>query len=212
MLTRAAAALIDLRLALARAIRRVWRVPGDVLGRLVMGACGVSEPTRRIAVPDLGEVCIVEDPRVGRYLDRAPWPFAETLNVFLARTTIPNRPSATRSSTFASGAALGRCSCRPTASRRWRRCSRARTRTRQSPRGRRAGEGGPAAIGGRRAGLRSSTGSLRRSCGPGREPERPARISTQIATEALARVPPRAAGSAAQGSTADAHPDRRRRL
>ncbi len=144
MLTRAAAALIDLRLALARAIRRVWRVPGDVLGRLVMGACGVSEPTRRIAVPDLGEVCIVEDPRVGRYLDRAPLrPFARDARQrdpgahHHSRTDPPPRDRA-RSPVER---ALGRCSCRPTASRRWRRCSRARTRTEttasRSPRRRR---------------------------------------------------------------------------
>jgi len=64
-----ASQLIDLWLAALRGLCRAWRtLPGDLLGFMVMRGSGISRPTR---VVDAGDVTalVVEDPRIGRYLD-----------------------------------------------------------------------------------------------------------------------------------------------
>jgi len=67
-------------------------LPGSLMGRLVMRASGIGEPTRVLRYADVGDVYLVEDRRLGRYLDTAPVrPFAQTLGRYvLARETIPD--------------------------------------------------------------------------------------------------------------------------
>jgi len=64
-----ASQLIDLSLAAIEGFRRLWRtLPGDFLGFTVMRGSGVRRPTRVVEVGDVTAL-VVEDPRVGRYLD-----------------------------------------------------------------------------------------------------------------------------------------------
>lgn len=65
-----AARTIDGWLVLVRLIRRGWRsLPGDAMGLLVMRACGIRGPTRRVRLEGTSAL-LVEDPRAARYLDR----------------------------------------------------------------------------------------------------------------------------------------------
>jgi len=102
VIIRIVADVIDIALALARALRaaaRAWRTwPGDAMGRLVMAACGGLRPTRLVRLPDgedvlLGQdVLLVEDPRAARYLDHVPLrPYAQTLGrIVIARERLPD--------------------------------------------------------------------------------------------------------------------------
>jgi hypothetical protein len=66
-----ASQLIDLWLAAVRGLRWAWRTfPGDVLGWMVMRGSGVTRPTRIVEVGDV-TAHVVEDERLGRYLDTA---------------------------------------------------------------------------------------------------------------------------------------------
>ena len=70
-----------------RVARTAWRaIPGDLVGRLVVRLAG-ARVSRRVEVEGVGRVDLVEDPRLGRWLDRAPrTPTAMTFgNVVLAR-------------------------------------------------------------------------------------------------------------------------------
>ena len=95
MITRVLAAVIDAWLALApvRELSAVaWRsIPGDVLGKAVVRLCGVTEPSRRVALPDGTEGLLYEDPRLARYLDNVPLrPYAQTLGrIIVAREPMP---------------------------------------------------------------------------------------------------------------------------
>jgi hypothetical protein len=63
--------LIDVWLKAVRGLRWVWRTfPGDVLGWMVMRGSGIRQPTRVVQVDDV-TAHLVEDERVGRYLDTA---------------------------------------------------------------------------------------------------------------------------------------------
>jgi hypothetical protein len=71
----------------ARLARTAWRaIPGDLVGRLVVRLAG-ARVTRRVEVEGIGRVDLAEDPRLGRWLDRAPrTPTAMTFgNVVIAR-------------------------------------------------------------------------------------------------------------------------------
>lgn len=66
-----AARVIDAWLAVARTIGRAWlAAPGDLMARLVIRACGITTPGRRVAAAS-GDVTaiVVEDPAAARYLD-----------------------------------------------------------------------------------------------------------------------------------------------
>jgi hypothetical protein len=64
-----AARAIDLWLAAPRVIRLVWQLlPGDLLGYMVMRCSGIRRPSRVVTLDDVTAL-VVEDPRVGRYLD-----------------------------------------------------------------------------------------------------------------------------------------------
>ena len=75
-----------------------WRVlPGDLLGRLVVLACGATRDPRRVRVEQsdgrlLCEAIVIEDPRLARYLDHVPLrPAAQTLGRFVfARGPLPD--------------------------------------------------------------------------------------------------------------------------
>lgn len=73
-------------------LRLAWRaLPGDLMGLLVMRACGGLRVTRRVDIDGV-QALLVEDPRAGRYLDHVPLrPFAQTLGrIVLAREPIPD--------------------------------------------------------------------------------------------------------------------------
>jgi hypothetical protein len=60
---------MDFWLSAVRWLRLAWqKVPGDLLGLTVMRASGIHRPTRVVTLDDVTAV-VVEDPRVGRYLD-----------------------------------------------------------------------------------------------------------------------------------------------
>ena len=69
---------------MVRGVRWAWRtLPGDVLGFMVMRGSGVSRPSR---VADAGDVkaLVVEDPKVGRYLDMGFMPIhAQTVGRYV---------------------------------------------------------------------------------------------------------------------------------
>jgi hypothetical protein len=103
MITRIWANLIDLRLAVQRAAvrleplrmpaRNAWRaLPGDLVGLAIMRLCGDVGPTREVPRADGPPALLVEDPRIGRYLDNAPMkPYAQTLGRYiLAREKLPD--------------------------------------------------------------------------------------------------------------------------
>ena len=55
----------------ARSARWAWRTfPGDILGWMVMRGSGVRRPTRIVKVGDV-TAYVVEDERIGRYMDTA---------------------------------------------------------------------------------------------------------------------------------------------
>ncbi len=99
MLVRIAAALIDAWLTARRLLAACstalatlwWTQPADGLARLVLRACRVPGPTRRLSVASVGEVLLVEDPRLARYLDVMPVrPFAQTIGRHvLCRVALP---------------------------------------------------------------------------------------------------------------------------
>ncbi|HEY6057039.1 MAG TPA: hypothetical protein VIV06_03355, partial [Candidatus Limnocylindrales bacterium] len=100
MALRIAGGALDAWMAAVPALRRARRgaarawlsAPGDLLGRLVVAACGARLDGRRLDVPGVGEAILVEDPLLGRYLDAAPLrPHAQTLGrIVLARERLPD--------------------------------------------------------------------------------------------------------------------------
>ncbi|MGD0017969.1 MAG: hypothetical protein ABSD62_01830 [Candidatus Limnocylindrales bacterium] len=79
-----ASQLIDLWLAAAKGVRWAWRtLPGDLLGFMVMRCSGVSRPNRMSEAGDVTAL-VVEDPRVGRYLDTGFMPIhAQTVGRYV---------------------------------------------------------------------------------------------------------------------------------
>jgi hypothetical protein len=79
-----AARTIDAWLAAVEWLRRTWRIlPGDLLGFMVMRGSGVRKPNRTAAEGDVTAL-LVEDPRVGRYLDTGAMPiYAQTLGRYI---------------------------------------------------------------------------------------------------------------------------------
>ena len=76
-----------------RAARDLWRaLPGDLVGRVVIALSG-TRATRIVDVEGAGRVVLVEDPRLGRWLDAIPRdPTAMTFgHVVLARTPLSDR-------------------------------------------------------------------------------------------------------------------------
>ena len=74
----------------ARVAAAAWRaLPGDLLGRLIVRLSG-SRISRTVEVEGIGRVHLVEDPRLGRWLDRVSRaPTAMTFgNVVVARRTL----------------------------------------------------------------------------------------------------------------------------
>jgi hypothetical protein len=64
-----AARAIDLWLAAVGGLRFLWqRVPGDLLGYMVMRGSGIGQPNRIVQLDDVTAL-VVEDARVGRYFD-----------------------------------------------------------------------------------------------------------------------------------------------
>ncbi len=107
MITRVWAALIDAKLAAVLAMERLrpvvaplrapartlWRtLPGDLVALAVMRLCGGLTPAREVPRIDGPPALLIEDPRVGRYLDHVPLrPYAQTLGRYiLARETLPD--------------------------------------------------------------------------------------------------------------------------
>ena len=75
------------------AVGALWRaLPGDLLGRGVIALSG-ARVTRTVVVEGAGRVVLVEDPRLGRWLDAIPRdPTAMTFgHVVLARTPLSDR-------------------------------------------------------------------------------------------------------------------------
>jgi len=88
-----AARAIDLWLLLTVWLVEGWRrLPGDALGYLVMRGSGIAEPTRVVTHGDV-TVRVVEDARVGRYLDTGWMPIhAQTIGHYVfARQTLDPR-------------------------------------------------------------------------------------------------------------------------
>ncbi len=87
-----AAGIIDAWLFLARSFKSMWRsAPGDLMALLVIRACGITAPGRRVASVAADEAAIViEDPAAARYLDHQWIPVhAQTLGRYiLARKTL----------------------------------------------------------------------------------------------------------------------------
>jgi hypothetical protein len=91
MLFRHVARLIDAWRAVSRLLRTAWRaLPGDLLGLLVIRACGISGGSRQIRVGDT-TADLVEHPNVARYLDHGAMPIrAQTLGRYVfAREPLP---------------------------------------------------------------------------------------------------------------------------
>ncbi len=64
-----ASQVIDAWLGLIRLTRKAWQtLPGDALGWVVMRGSGIRAPNRVVRVGDV-TARLVEDPRLGRYLD-----------------------------------------------------------------------------------------------------------------------------------------------
>lgn len=84
MIFRLAAIVIEAWCALVRTVRSLWRaVPGDLLGLLVLRACGIAGPGRHVAVGDVTAI-VAEDPRAAHYLDVMPIrPYAQTLGRYV---------------------------------------------------------------------------------------------------------------------------------
>ena len=76
--------LTDAWLAVARFGRKAWRaLPGDLMGLLVMRACGIPGITREVEQGGLS-AAMVEHPNAGRYLDRGFMPIrAQTLGHYI---------------------------------------------------------------------------------------------------------------------------------
>ena len=88
-----AARTIDAWLAAVRAVRLAWRMlPGDLLGLMVMRGSGIPKPNRTAAEGDVTAL-LVEDPRVGRYLDTGLMPiYAQTVGRYVfCRVPIDDR-------------------------------------------------------------------------------------------------------------------------
>ncbi len=93
MLIRLAAAILDTAEVLRhpeRVLRLAWlSLPGDLVARGVLAACGIPAAARREisgAVPGLPAVpaIVVEDPRSARYLDHVPIrPTAQTIGRYI---------------------------------------------------------------------------------------------------------------------------------
>jgi hypothetical protein len=79
-----AARIIDIWLFLIRAMREAWRAfPGDLMALLVMRACAIREPSRRVRAGGVSAV-LVEDPRAAQYLDHQWIPVhAQTLGRYI---------------------------------------------------------------------------------------------------------------------------------
>jgi hypothetical protein len=107
VITRVWADLIDLWLAVQHAwgraqpviaplrnpARNAWRaLPGDLVGLAVMRLCGGLRPTREVPRADGPPALLVEDPRVGLYLDHVPLkPYAQTLGRYIvSREPLPD--------------------------------------------------------------------------------------------------------------------------
>jgi hypothetical protein len=84
MFFRHVAGLINVWRAASRPLQTVWRVlPGDLLGLLVIRACGIRGVSRQIRVGDL-TADLVEHPNVARYLDHGAMPIrAQTLGRYV---------------------------------------------------------------------------------------------------------------------------------
>ena len=85
------AALIDAWLAVVGGLTgvagkasRAWKaLPGDLLGLIVMRGSGIAAPNRTVDAGDVTAL-VVEDPRVGRYLDLGLIPIhAQTLGRYV---------------------------------------------------------------------------------------------------------------------------------
>jgi hypothetical protein len=79
-----AARTIDLWLAALGGVRLAWaRIPGDLLGYMVMRCSGIRRPSRVVRMDDVTAL-VVEDHRVGRYLDSG-WMaiYAQTLGRYV---------------------------------------------------------------------------------------------------------------------------------
>jgi hypothetical protein len=79
-----AARVIDVWLCLTRAMREAWQAfPGDLMALLVMRACDIREPSRRVQAGGVSAV-LVEDPRAAHYLDHQWIPVhAQTLGRYI---------------------------------------------------------------------------------------------------------------------------------
>jgi hypothetical protein len=79
-----AARVIDVCLCLARALRGAWRAcPGDLMALLVMRACDIREPSRRVRAGGVSAV-LVEHSRAAHYLDHQWIPVhAQTLGRYV---------------------------------------------------------------------------------------------------------------------------------
>ena len=84
MLFRHVARLIDAWREASRLLRTAWRaLPGDLLGLLVIRACGIRGISRQIRVGDM-TADLVEHPNVARYLDHGAMPIrAQTLGRYV---------------------------------------------------------------------------------------------------------------------------------
>jgi hypothetical protein len=78
------ARLIDAWSAASRLFRTAWRaLPGDLLGLLVIRACGLRGISRQIRIGDM-TADLVEHPNAGRYLDHGAIPIrAQTLGRYV---------------------------------------------------------------------------------------------------------------------------------
>jgi hypothetical protein len=84
MFFRHVARLLDAWRAASRLLRTAWRaLPGDLLGLLVIRACGIHGISRQVRVGDM-TAYLVEQPNVGRYLDHGAMPIrAQTLGRYI---------------------------------------------------------------------------------------------------------------------------------
>jgi hypothetical protein len=76
---------------LPRTAARAWQsLPGDAIGWIVMRGCGIEAPTREVEAAGR-TVAVVEDPRIGRWLELGLLPIAaQTLGRYvLSRGPIP---------------------------------------------------------------------------------------------------------------------------
>ena len=88
-----AARVIDAWLGLPRGLQAVWRaLPGDLMGLLVIRACGIPSVGREVRIADITAI-VLEHPAAAHYLDHQWIPvYAQTLGRYVfARERLTDR-------------------------------------------------------------------------------------------------------------------------